>query len=191
MRYEVALSVRVIGELFYVDQVHPSSILSYIGITAIPFTRSSRALPHAVTPPDRSFLEECIVAIKLCSKLVKFYLDPSVFAPFLPSALSTIISMPFTMPPYLSSLEGKDRLEEIRVNAFLTGRDLAGQVEALSKLHGLRRVTLDNASTDLLDKLPGWASSSMEMLKHLGIMVSTRFLYALLDSDERPACRFF
>lgn len=121
-------------------------------------------------------LEECIVAIKLCSKLVKFYLDPSVFAPFLPTASSTVMSMPFTMPPYLSALEGKERLEDIRVNAFLNGRGLAGQMEALSKLHGLRRVTLDYASTDLLDVLPVWASSNMEMLKHLGIMVRTHFL---------------
>ena len=113
-------------------------------IRVIPKTRIKR-----VTLPDPLFLRDCVSALQV--------------ADYLSSFTCTIGS---ALPPLLPSL--KPRLHTLRIEAHLTEE----QTKIVCQLRELHSVTLENASSAVMDALPKWAESLKSTLKHLTIHVS-------------------
>lgn len=110
----------------------------------IPNTRVKRA-----TLPDPHFFRDCVSALQVAEYLASF--------------TCTIGS---ALPPLLPFL--KPRLHTLRIEARLTEE----QTKIVCQLRELHSVTLENASSAVMDALPKWAESLKSTLKHLTIHVS-------------------
>lgn len=117
-----------------------------IDIRVIPNTRVKQK-----TFPDPRFLRDCISALEVSG--------------FLNSFTCTVGS---ALPPLLPFLQSKLRLHALRIEAYLTGE----QTELLCQLRGLHSLTLENASSAVMDALPKWAESLRSTLEHLTIHMS-------------------
>jgi hypothetical protein len=102
------------------------------------------------TFPDPRFLHDCVSALQV--------------ADFLASFTCTVGS---ALPPLLPEL--KPRLHTLRIEARLTEE----QTKVVCQLRELHSVTLENASSAMMDALPNWAESLKSTLKHLTIHVSS------------------
>ena len=103
------------------------------------------------TLPDPRFLRECITALQV--------LD------FLASFTCTVGS---ALPPLLPFIQSKPRLHTLRIEARLTEE----QTKLVCQLQGLHSVTLENASSAVMDALPNWVASMKSTLRHLTLHVS-------------------
>jgi hypothetical protein len=103
------------------------------------------------TAPDPRFLHDCISALKVAEYLASF--------------TCTIGS---ALPPLLPFIQSKPRLRTLRIEARLTEE----QSKIVCQLQGLHSITLENASSAVMDDLPGWAESLRSTLEHLTIHVS-------------------
>jgi len=101
--------------------------------------------------PDPRFLRDCISALQV--------------AEFLASFTCTIAS---ALPPLLPFVQSKSRLHTLRIEARLTEE----QTKLLCELRELHSVTLENASSAVMDALPKWAESLRSTLEHLTIHTS-------------------
>ena len=99
--------------------------------------------------PDSRFLRDCVSALQVADYLASF--------------TCTVGS---ALPPLLPFL--KPRLHTLRIEARLTEE----QTKIVCQLRELHSVTLENASSAVMDALPKWAESLKATLKHLTIHVS-------------------
>jgi len=131
---------------FAVVKAHPNlaAHVQNIDIRVIPNTRVKR-----ITLPDPHFLRDCVSALQVAEYLASF--------------TCTIGS---ALPPLLPSL--KPRLHTLRIEARLTEE----QTKIVCQLRELHSVTLENASSAVMDALPKWAESLKSTLKHLTIHTS-------------------
>jgi len=128
-------------------------------IRVIPNTRVKQK-----TFPDPRFLRDCISALEVSDSLNSF--------------TCTVGS---ALPPLLPFIRSKPRLRTLRIEARLTRE----QSELLCQLRGLHSLTLENASSAVMDALPKWAESLRSTLEHLTIHVS-RFHAASPYSFHSP-----
>jgi len=128
-------------------------------IRVIPNTRVKRR-----TFPDPRFLRDCISALDVCDILNSF--------------TCTVGS---ALPLLLPVIRSRSCLRTLRIEARLTGE----QIELLCQLRGLHSLTLENASSAVMDALPKWAGSLSSTLEHLTLHVS-RFHAASLCSFQSP-----
>lgn len=133
----------------------------------IPNTRTKQR-----TIPDPRFLHECISALQVAEYLASF--------------TCTIGS---ALPPLLPFIQLKQRLHILRIEARLTEE----QSKLVCQLRGLHSVTLENASSAVMDALPGWAESLKSTLEHMTIHVSGFYASSLYNfcPPHRYACGFF
>jgi len=110
---------------------------------------NTRVKQRAVSDPR--FLHDCISALQLAEYLVSF--------------TCTIGS---ALPPLLPFIQSKPRLRTLRIEARLTEE----QSKIVCQLRGLHNITLENASSAVMDALPGWAESLRSTLEHLTIHTS-------------------
>ena len=103
------------------------------------------------TLPDPRFLRDCVSALQA--------------ADFLTSFTCTIGT---ALPPLLPYIQSKPRLHTLRIEARLTEE----QTRLVCQLRELHSVTLENASSAVMDALPKWTESLKSTLKHLTIHVS-------------------
>jgi hypothetical protein len=101
--------------------------------------------------PDSRFLHDCVSALKISQ--------------FITSFTCTIGS---ALPPLLPFIQSKSRLHTLRIEAHLTEE----QTKLLCQLRELHSVTLENASSAVMDALPEWADALKSTLEHLTIHVS-------------------
>jgi hypothetical protein len=132
-------------------------------IRVIPNTRTKQK-----TIPDPRFLHECISALQL--------------AEFLASFTCTIGS---ALPPLLPFIQLKQRLHTLRIEARLT----EAQSKQLCQLRELHSVTLENASSAVMDALPAWVESLKSTLEHLTIHVSGVYASSLYNFRPPPSIR--
>ena len=149
------------------------SVTIIAGITCLPWLRPSRNRTQGVPSPELAFLQECIEAVRVCTELMKFHLDSSVFSPYVDSDTLMVSQAPPNVPHYIGSLMGKERLEDIRVTAALAGADHSDQVQMLTSLRGLRKLTLEFLSMEVVRELPRWVSSLSSSLRDLSFLVSS------------------
>ncbi|KAI0267493.1 hypothetical protein BC834DRAFT_871545 [Gloeopeniophorella convolvens] len=102
--------------------------------------------------PDPRFLSDCAAALRASD--------------FLKSFTCTVGS---ALPPLLPCIQSKPRLHTLRIDAFLTTE----QTALLCQLRELQSVTLENASSAVMDALPKWAEALKSTLEHLTIHKST------------------
>ncbi|KAI9513389.1 hypothetical protein F5148DRAFT_971713 [Russula earlei] len=133
---------------FAVVKAHPdlAAHVQNIDIRVVPHTRVKQK-----TLPDPRFLRECISALQITE--------------FLASFTCTIGS---ALPPLLPFIQSKSSLNTLRIAARLTEE----QAKLVCQLPGLRSVTLEHASSAVMDALPKWAESLKSTLEHLTIHVS-------------------
>lgn len=131
---------------FAVVKAHPNlaAHVQNIDIRVIPNTRVKR-----ITSPDPRFLRDCVSALQVAEYLASF--------------TCTIGS---ALPPLLPFL--KPRLHTLRIEARLT----EDQTKIVCQLRELHSVTLENASSAVMDALPKWAESLKSTLRHLTIHTS-------------------
>ena len=115
--------------------------------------------------PDPRFLQDCISALQVAEYLVSF--------------TCTIGS---ALPPLLPFIQSKPRLRKLRIEARLTEE----QSKIVCQLRGLHSITLENASSALMDALPGWAESLRSTLEHLTIHVSGFYTSSSCTNFIRP-----
>ncbi|KAI9459218.1 hypothetical protein BJY52DRAFT_1370070 [Lactarius psammicola] len=117
-----------------------------IDIRVIPNTRVKQR-----SFPDPRFLRDCISALEVSDSLNSF--------------TCTVGS---ALPPLLPFIQPKQRLRTLRIEARLARE----QSELLCQLRGLHSLTLENASSAVMDALPKWAESLRSTLEHLTIHTS-------------------
>ncbi|KAF7292681.1 hypothetical protein MIND_01166300 [Mycena indigotica] len=100
----------------------------YIDIRTVPIVKSQY---------HPKFLKETTLALSLCPNIISFRCSTPA------------------LPPFISTLQSKGRLRDLRINATLTSE----QSTMLVKLEGIRNLTLDFASWNLLNMLPKWTGS--------------------------------
>lgn len=127
-----------------------------IDIRVIPNTRVKQR-----TIPDPRFLRDCISALDVSE--------------FLSSFTCTVGS---ALPPLLPFIQSKHRLHTLRIEARLSRE----QTDLLCQLHGLHSLTLENASSAVMDALPKWAKSLKSTLEHLTIHTSPYLNRTVLQS---------
>jgi hypothetical protein len=125
------------------DRTHPDH-------TDAPF-KDIRVVPTVLGEVNPMFVRDCCQALELCVNLRSFVYTPD------------------SIPAFLASLEGKPRLEDIRMNGRLT----IAQAEKLLKLTKIQRITLDFGSWTVMDILPKWTMSIRKTLTNLTLFVST------------------
>lgn len=164
-RPDLAAHVQNIGRLPCLGVVH--DLIAPPDIRVIPNTRVKQR-----TFPDPPFLRDCISALKISDCLNSF--------------TCTVGS---ALPRLLPFIQSKPRLRTLRIEARLTEE----QTELLCQLRGLHSLTLENASSTVMDALPKWAESLRSTLEHLTIHVS-RFHAASPYSSHHPIdtpCEFY
>ncbi|TRM66963.1 hypothetical protein BD626DRAFT_452299 [Schizophyllum amplum] len=122
-----------------------------VDLQCVPLYKSN---PHSV------FLRDCTRTLALCTNLQTFRCSVPSFPCFLPS------------------LENKPRLTSMRINGFLTTK----QVELLLQLTSLESLVVDSASWTLIDALPRWAASLKETLESLTLYVAPDLNETVLKS---------
>jgi hypothetical protein len=145
-----------------------------VGFTCLGFVHDLITLPDIrVVPntrvkqgtfPDPRFLRDCISALEVSD--------------FLGSFTCTVGSV---LPPLLPLIQSKPCLHTLRIEARLTRE----QTELLCQFRRLHSLTLENASSAVMDALPKWAESLRSTLEHLTIHVS-RLHAASPYSFHRP-----
>lgn len=89
------------------------------------------------------------------------------------------------MPSFLPALQNKEGLECLRFNGNLT----ADQSEELVKLSGLRELTIDSCSWNVVDVFPRWMDVLRPTLMSLTLNVSWRgthiSCYVLMSAYSR------
>ncbi|KAI0356948.1 hypothetical protein OH77DRAFT_1495200 [Trametes cingulata] len=93
-----------------------------------------RAIPTMKYAPHPKFLHDCSRTMSLCKNLGAFTCTLDV------------------MPAFLLSLQAKDGLESMRFIGNLT----TDQSEQLAQISGLRELTIDTSSWNLVNALPKW-----------------------------------
>lgn len=104
-----------------------------------------------------SFVSECTQALNLCRNLISF---------------KCIVN---ALPPFLASLHGKERLEDIRVH----GNVSTDQAEKLIQVSNLKTLAIDHGSWNLMDVLPRWTVSIKSTLSHLILHARTYLSFNL------------
>ncbi|KAI0672343.1 hypothetical protein C8Q78DRAFT_1026491 [Trametes maxima] len=119
---------------------YPSIISPFSAILAHPnlalHVRSIdiRAIPTIKSSPLPKFLNDCARTLSLCMNLYSFTCTHDV------------------MPAFLLSLQDKQSLEKMRFVGNLT----TDQSAQLSRISGLREVTIDTSTWNVVDVLPRW-----------------------------------
>ncbi|KAH9996258.1 hypothetical protein BJV77DRAFT_942450 [Russula vinacea] len=133
---------------FAVVTAHPNlaAHVQNIDLRVIPNTRVKQR-----TLPDPRFFRDCISALQVADYLASF--------------TCTIGS---ALAPLLPFIQSKSRLHTLRIEAHLTEE----QTKLVCQLRGLHSVTLENASSAVMNALPNWAESLKTTLKHLTIHAS-------------------
>lgn len=107
----------------------------------------------ALRPRDMKF---CTEVIPLCTNITTFHCSPS------------------SIQAYLPSLQNLRSLENLRINAHLT----ADQTEMLVRIQGIKNLTLDHASWQVVSALPKWAAEKLSpKLASLTLYVSNAFTW--------------
>ena len=122
------------------------NVVHFPDIRVVPNTRLKQ-----ITLPDPRFLHDCVSALQVSD--------------FITSFTCTINS---ALPPLLPFIQSKPRLHTLRIEARLTEE----QTKLLCQLRELYSVTLENASSTVMDALPKWADALKSTLEHLTIHVS-------------------
>lgn len=100
--------------------------------------------------PHPEFIRECSYAIDICHNLTTFKcIGPNI------------------LPYFVKSLQGKPRLECLRVNANLS----TDQSKILIQLQKLKTLTLEYASWNVVDVLPVWITLLKQTLTSLTLYV--------------------
>ena len=136
-------------------------LIYLVDIRVIPNTRVKQR-----SQPDPRFLCDCISALQV--------------AEFLASFTCTISN---ALPPLLPFIQLKPRLHTLRIEARLTEE----QSKLVCQLRELHSVTLENASSAVMDALPGWAESLRSTLEHLTIHVSRFYAYSSYNFHRPPS----
>ena len=140
----MAAHVQNIGRFSCLGVVH--NLITSPDIRVVPNTRLKQR-----TIPDPRFLRDCISALDVSELLCSF--------------TCTVGS---ALPSLLPFIQSKRRLHTLRIEARLS----RGQADILCQLRGLHSLTLENASSAVMDALPKWAESLKSTLEHLTIHVS-------------------
>lgn len=114
------------------------------------WTPEIRTIPNLKHQHHPVFLSECTRALELCYNLQSFRC--TVHA----------------LPPLLVPLQGKRRLQELRVHANIT----TAQAEKLAEIHNLTSLCLDFGSWNIIDVLPRWTPKFSSTLTSLCLYVS-------------------
>ncbi|KAJ3804042.1 hypothetical protein F5876DRAFT_83880 [Lentinula aff. lateritia] len=132
--------------------VHPSlaTHARHIEIRTIPTLKSQL---HPV------FLSECTRALALCNNLQSFQCTVNA------------------VPPLLPSLQGKERLQDLRIYANLTTL----QSEKLAEIANLTNLCLDFGSWNVLDVLPRWTPKFVKTLTSLCLYMANELNETVLD----------
>lgn len=109
-----------------------------------------RAVPLVKQQHNPKFILECTRALELCSNMMSFRCSTN------------------SLPPFIPSLQQKDRLRDLRIHADLT-TEQSMEVARLSKI---RHLTLEFASWNLVNLLPQWSASLHGNLTTLTLYVS-------------------
>ncbi|KAI0372450.1 hypothetical protein BV20DRAFT_1062018 [Pilatotrama ljubarskyi] len=104
-----------------------------------------RAIPTMKFAPHPKFLHDCSRTLSLCKNLGSFTCTLDV------------------MPAFLLSLQAKDGLESMRFIGNLT----TDQAEQLVQISGLREVTVDTSSWNVVNVLPRWLETLRPTLMSL------------------------
>ncbi|KAJ7291927.1 hypothetical protein C8J57DRAFT_1163936 [Mycena rebaudengoi] len=119
-----------------------------------------RTVPVVKSQYNPKFLQECSRALLLCRNITSFRCSVN------------------TLPPFLASLEQKDRLRDFRVHGNLT----TDQSTKLVKLSKIRHLTLDFASWNLMNLLPRWTATLKSSLTSLTLYMANELNETVLDS---------
>ncbi|KIM82866.1 hypothetical protein PILCRDRAFT_459480 [Piloderma croceum F 1598] len=125
-----------------------------IEIQAVPLLKSP------LSQFDPKFLKDSSEALRICRNVSSF----TCICPIL--------------PPLLLSLQEKPRLQEIRIHARLT----ADQSGKLRTLKGLRSITLDHASWNVVDMLPAWVGANKTTLTSLTLYMAADLNEIVLEN---------
>ena len=99
--------------------------------------------------PQPKFMHDCVQTISLCKNLGSFTCTLDI------------------MPNFLRVLSDKVSLEQMRIIANFT----TDQAELVTNISGLRSLTLDTASWNLVDALPKWSEVLKPSLTSLTLRV--------------------
>ncbi|KAJ3796561.1 hypothetical protein GGU11DRAFT_746014 [Lentinula aff. detonsa] len=118
-----------------------------------------RTIPALKFQHHPTFLLECTRALALCNNLQSFRCTVNA------------------IPPFLASLQGKERLQEFRIHANLT----TSQSEQLAKIGNLTNLCLDLGSWNVLDVLPRWTPKFANTLTSLCLFTANQLNETVLD----------
>ncbi|KAJ7210912.1 hypothetical protein GGX14DRAFT_498367, partial [Mycena pura] len=119
-----------------------------------------RTVPIVKAQYHPKFLLECARALELCRNITSFRCSHPA------------------LPPFLPALEDKERLREFRICAKLTTE----QSLKLIKLSGIRNLTLDSASWNLLNVLPKWIATLQNNITTLTLFMASELNDVVLGS---------
>ncbi|KAI0922795.1 hypothetical protein AcW1_002643 [Taiwanofungus camphoratus] len=132
-----------------------ASVLAHPGLAVHVRHIDIRTVPTVKTSLHPEFMRDCSLTIETCKNLTTFTCTPNV------------------LPSFLSVLQWKESLLHIRVNASLT----TDQADKLVQIRGLRSVTLDTGTSNVVDALPKWIASLRSTL-------TTLTLYSMHDLND-------
>ncbi|KIK68230.1 hypothetical protein GYMLUDRAFT_68107 [Collybiopsis luxurians FD-317 M1] len=118
-----------------------------------------RTIPTFKSQHHPKFLSECTQALSLCTNLQSFRCTVSA------------------LPPFLAPLQGKERLQELRVHGNLT----TAQSEKLAQIPNLTSLCLDFGSWNLIDVLPRWTPNFAKTLSSLCLYSASELNETVLD----------
>ncbi|KAJ7911825.1 hypothetical protein B0H13DRAFT_2327960 [Mycena leptocephala] len=119
-----------------------------------------RTVPVVKTQYNPKFLLECTRALDLCRNITSFRCSINA------------------LPPFIATLEQKDRLRDLRIYANLT-TDQSVKVVKLSKI---RNLTLDFASWNLMNLLPKWTAALQANLTTLTLFMANELNETVLET---------
>ncbi|ESK97833.1 hypothetical protein Moror_17262 [Moniliophthora roreri MCA 2997] len=144
---------------FCVIMAHPwlATHVKHIEIRVVPKLKIEATQFHSI------FLSQCTAAMNMCTNLLSFKCVKPI------------------LPMFLKALQGKERLQELRVHATLTTL----QAEMLSAIKSLQSLALDSASWNVIDMLPKWAPNLSPTLTNLVIYMSSDLNELILEQMLR------
>ncbi|KAJ6545497.1 hypothetical protein B0H19DRAFT_1212292 [Mycena capillaripes] len=119
-----------------------------------------RTVPIVKTQLNPKFLLECTRALDLCSNIISFRCTTDA------------------LPPFIATLEQKDRLRDLRIHANLT----TDQSMKVVKLSHVRNLTLDFASWNIMNLLPRWTATLQGNLTTLTLFMANELNENVLES---------
>lgn len=87
-----------------------------------------------------------------------------------PNLQSLICIVPNVLPSFVLALQEKKNLEFLRINGALT----TSQADLLTKVTGLRSLTIDGGTWNVVDVLPRWMGALKPTLTSLTLYVRDR-----------------